>query len=110
MKRGLLAGLVLLLFAIQAHAVDVEILCRKSSYSPNAFTVKKGEKVRVILKSADVPHGFAIDELNVATEVSPGPPTVVEFTPDRAGKFEFYCVVRCGKDHLKMRGVMTVTE
>ena len=88
----------------------MEIICRKSFYTPDKITVKKGEKVRIILRAADVPHGFAIDELDIATEVSPGPPKILEFTPDRAGTFEFYCVVRCGKDHVKMRGTLTVQD
>lgn len=108
--RWFLASAILLLSFSGAQAEQIEILCRKSFYEPNQFTVKKGENVKVILKSADVPHGFAIDEFNVATEVVPGPPTTIEFTPTKSGRFEFYCVVRCGKDHLKMRGTMIVTE
>lgn len=105
-----IAALLLFCMASLARAAEFEIICRKSFYTPNQITVKKGEKVKLSLKSMDVPHGFAIDELNIATEVAPGPPVVVEFTPTRAGKFEFYCVVRCGKDHLKMRGTLIVED
>lgn len=111
MKAPALAALLALFcLAPLAGAAEFEIICRKSFYTPNQITVKKGEKVKITLKSMDVPHGFAIDELNIATEVAPGPPVVVEFTPTKAGKFEFYCVVRCGKDHLKMRGTLIVQE
>ena len=111
MKAPALAALLALFcLASLAGAAEFEIICRKSFYTPNQITVKKGEKVKITLKSMDVTHGFAIDELNIATEVAPGPPVVVEFTPTKAGKFEFYCVVRCGKDHLKMRGTLIVQE
>src|SRR5262245_4392931 len=79
-------------------AAEYQVLCKKSTYVPNRIVVKKGEHVKVVLTSADVTHGFAIDELNVAAEVAPGPPKRVEFTPTKAGNFDFYCVVRCGKD------------
>jgi cytochrome c oxidase subunit 2 len=109
--KPLLAALFLIAgFSSLSQAAEYQILCKKSTYTPNQITVKKGEKVRLILKSIDVTHGFAIDELDIATEVAPGPPKVIEFTPERAGRFEFYCVVRCGKDHLKMRGVLIVQD
>ena len=111
MKARALAVLPLLIFSTSlACAAEYEIICRKSFYTPNQITVKKGELVKITLKSMDVTHGFAIDELNVATEVAPGPPVAVQFTPTRAGKFDFYCVVRCGKDHLKMRGTLIVQD
>jgi len=86
----------------------VEILCQKSFFTPNTIEVKKAEPVRLILKSVDVTHGFAIDDFEIAREIPAGPPTTIEFTPDRAGEFPFYCVVRCGKNHLKMRGTLIV--
>src|SRR5262249_10366974 len=109
MKIKLLLFLLFLAPAI-VRAADIEIFCQKSAYKPDAITVKKEEPVKITLKSLDVTHGFAIDALKIAVEVSPGSPTVVRFTPDRAGKFDYYCVVHCGKKHLQMRGTLTVTE
>jgi cytochrome c oxidase subunit 2 len=86
----------------------IEIICQKSHYSPDTIRVRKGEPTRLVLKSVDVTHGFAIDDLKIAREISPGPPTIIDFTPERAGSFPFYCVVRCGKQHLKMRGTLIV--
>jgi len=101
--------LLLLAATFTETAVNtVEILCRKSFYTPDVVRIKKGEPVVLILKSKDVTHGFAIDELDIAREVPPGAPVRIEFTPDRAGRFPFYCVVRCGKKHLEMRGTLIV--
>ena len=109
---GLLASLACLwLFMVSSassETITVEILCRKSFYTPDIVRLKKGVPAKLVLRSADVTHGFAIDELNIAREVPPGPPVSIEFTPARAGQFTFYCVVRCGKDHLKMRGTLIV--
>jgi cytochrome c oxidase subunit 2 len=70
--------------------------------------VKKGEPLQLVLKSIDVTHGFAIDEFKILREVPPGVPVTLTFTPDRAGTFTFYCVVRCGKNHKNMRGALVV--
>lgn len=102
--------LIFLGFSCLSYAGEYQILCKKSVYVPNRLVVKKGEHVKVVLTSADVTHGFAIDELDIATEVAPGPPKTIEFTPKKAGTFDFYCVVRCGKDHLKMRGTLVVQD
>jgi heme/copper-type cytochrome/quinol oxidase subunit 2 len=86
----------------------IKIICKRSLYEPETIRIQGNQPVRILLKSDDVTHGFALDEFNIAKEVPPGPPTIVEFTPDKSGTFEFYCVVRCGKDHLKMRGNLIV--
>ena len=88
----------------------IDVVLQKSYYTPQTIEVKKGETVRLSLKSLDVTHGFAIDELNIAREISPGPPTFISLPTSQAGTFSFYCVVRCGKGHLKMRGNLVITE
>ena len=86
----------------------IEIVCQKSYFTPSTIHVKKGEPVMLILRSADVSHGFAIDELGIAREISPGPPTSIRIQPSREGNLPFYCVIRCGRQHLKMRGTIVV--
>lgn len=63
-------------------------------YKPNAITVKKGDKVKIVMNSVDMMHDFMIDELNVKLPVTKsGETNTVEFTADTAGTFEFYCSV-----------------
>jgi nitrite reductase (NO-forming) len=63
-------------------------------YKPNTITVKKGEKVQIVLKSVDMMHDFNIDELNVHSPiVKSGTENTVTFTADKVGKFEYYCSV-----------------
>jgi len=108
-RRFLTALLLFLpLLPLSSAHNTIEIVCRKSYYTPDKIVISKGELARIVLTSQDVTHGFAIDEFDVAREVPAGPPTVIEFTPDRAGEFRFYCVVRCGRDHLKMQGTLVV--
>jgi cytochrome c oxidase subunit II len=113
-KHLLLIPLALFIFfgifisRIPSEPQAIEIICHRSYYEPDTIRVKKGDTVKISLKSADVTHGFALDEFGIANEIPPGPPTIVKFTADKTGTFEFHCVVRCGKDHLKMRGSLIV--
>jgi cytochrome c oxidase subunit II len=86
----------------------IEITCQKAFYKPDVIRVKKGEPLTLIVTATDVTHGFAIDEFKIAEEVAPGRSVKIEFTPDRAGEFYFYCVVRCSKKHKQMRGKLIV--
>jgi cytochrome c oxidase subunit 2 len=112
LKTYLLFAGFLFFLCIPAPAAPnrIEIICQKSHYSPDTIHLRKGEPARLVLKAIDVTHGFALDDFGIAREISPGPPTIIDFTPDRAGTFTFYCVVRCGKSHLKMRGTLIVEE
>jgi cytochrome c oxidase subunit II len=60
-------------------------------FKPNEIRVKKGEKVTITFTSAGGMHDFVIDEFNVKSETINSGSTTVEFTPDKAGTFEFYC-------------------
>lgn len=64
------------------------------TFSPVALTVKKGEKTRIVLKNTGGMHDFVVDELQIRTAViNDGKEDFIEFTPDTAGSFEFYCSV-----------------
>ena len=67
-----------------------------SGYSPNTFTVNKGDTVRFLATSDPIAHkhGIAIDELGVNVEVTKSPsqsPQAIEFVADEAGSFRIYC-------------------
>lgn len=109
--RWWLLALVIALFLVPSSYSEprvIEITCQKSVYKPDVIRVKKGEQIRLVIRTNDVLHGFAIDEFNIAKEVTPGRPLTLDLTPDRTGEFIFYCVVRCGKQHLQMRGKLIV--
>ncbi len=56
--------------------------------------VKQGDRVRIVLTSADGFHDWVIDEFNAATDrVSTGQTASVEFVADKKGTFEYYCSV-----------------
>lgn len=72
----------------------VEMEAGSFYYKPNLITVKKGEKVKIVMKSVSMMHDFNIDELNVKMPiVKNGDTGTVEFTADKIGTFEYYCSV-----------------
>lgn len=72
----------------------VEVEAGSFYYKPNEIRVKKGEKVKLTLKSVDMMHDLNIDELGVKVPVTrSGNTATVEFTADKIGEFEMYCSV-----------------
>ncbi len=103
---------VLALFAIAAvpafaqEALDVT--ASKRGYRPATLRVRKGETVRLRLKTADEEHCFAVDALRLEKRIQPGKVTVFELTPDKAGTFPVYCCLE--PDNETMRGRLIVAE
>lgn len=63
-------------------------------YKPNVINAKKGEKIKLVMKSMDMMHNFNIEELNVHSPlVKSGETNSVVFVADKAGTFEFYCSI-----------------
>ncbi|MBI2916764.1 MAG: cupredoxin domain-containing protein [Chloroflexi bacterium] len=87
---------------------EFDVTTRQFGYTPETIVVDRGDKVVLSLESADVSHGFYLDVYGVNAEVSPGRPTTLEFTADRAGKFRYRCSMTCGPLHPFMIGELTV--
>jgi cytochrome c oxidase subunit II len=63
-------------------------------FKPNEIRVKKGQKVKIELKSVSMMHNFVIDELDVSSPiVASGNTGTVEFVADKVGTFEYYCAI-----------------
>jgi cytochrome c oxidase subunit II len=82
----------------------VEITAKKFAFDPGEITLKKGEPVVLVLKSADVAHGLRFRDLNVDVKVKAGGTAEVSFTPQTTGDFIGHCSVFCGSGH----GSMTI--
>jgi plastocyanin len=86
---------------------------------PNLLTVHVGDTVHLtILNSDEMEHGFKLDTFGIdkplpaATSDAGGnttpSQTIVTFTPDQVGSFEFKCNVPCGPGHDFMVGTLVV--
>jgi cytochrome c oxidase subunit 2 len=69
-----------------------------------------GKPVKVLLRSKDVLHDFAVPQFRVKMDLVPGLVTYVWFTPTRVGKFDLLCEELCGIAHFTMRGKVVVEE
>lgn len=100
--------------ASSARAADaprrIEITARRFAFSPGEITLKKGEPVVLVLKSADVAHGLRFRDLNVEVKVSAGGTAQIAFTPEKTGDFTGRCSVFCGAGHGSMMVKLHVVE
>lgn len=72
----------------------IEVEAGSFYFKPNMITLKKGEKVKLVLNSVSMMHDYVVDELGIKTEiVKSGDTATVEFTADKVGTFESYCSV-----------------
>ncbi|HJQ26601.1 MAG TPA: DUF5777 family beta-barrel protein [Blastocatellia bacterium] len=113
---ALLAPLALLFLTTLAHAAiptnparEIHVTARKFEFQPKTITVRKGEAVRLVITSEDVDHGFALQGYHIEETIKAKQTKVIEFTPDREGKFAFACSVFCGDGHDEMTGELIVT-
>jgi len=69
-----------------------------------------GKPVKVLLRSKDVLHNFAVPQFRVKMDMVPGMVPYIWFTPTRSGKFDILCQELCGTGHFVMRGKFVVEE
>lgn len=87
---------------------EFKITAKQFEFTPSTIEVNKGDKVRLIVTSVDVPHGIAIPEYGINQRLEPGKPETIEFTADKVGTFTAYCSVVCGSGHKSMKGQIIV--
>jgi cytochrome c oxidase subunit 2 len=75
-----------------------------------ALHLPVGQPVKLLLRSKDVLHDFAIAQLRVKMDMVPGLVTYTWFQPIRTGSFDLLCEELCGVGHFAMRGRIVVEE
>lgn len=88
----------------------IEITAKRFAFAPGEITLKKGQPVVLVLKSADVPHGLRCHELDLDIKSNKGSVTEAHFTPDKTGVFVAHCAVFCGSGHGQMTLTIRVVE
>jgi len=66
--------------------------------------------VKLLLRSKDVNHQWAVAQFRVKMDMVPGMVTYFWFTPTRTGQFDVLCEQLCGLAHFAMRGRVVVEE
>ena len=110
MKRRtlLLGALAAAVGSARAEPEVIRIVARKFVFEPDQVTLRVGVPVILELTAPEVAMGFDAPGLKLNTEIPPGKPVRLAFTPERPGEFEFICDVFCGSGHEDMGGVIKV--
>ena len=83
---------------------EVQVVAKKFTFEPAVIEVTAGEPVRLVIRSADTVHGFAIRKLKIDVQVPSGGGTVTtEFTAPPPGRYEIACSEFCGRGHGQMK-------
>jgi cytochrome c oxidase subunit 2 len=88
----------------------IAVTAKRFGFRPSEITLKKGEPVVLVLKSADVPHGVRFKELGVEASAGKGQTVEAAFTPNKTGTFVGHCSVFCGSGHGGMTLTLNVVE
>ena len=87
----------------------IEITASRFEFTPSEIEVSAGESVRLLIRSTDVEHGFAIPTLGIGATIPPGgEPVAIDFVAAEPGRHRFACTVFCGAGHGRMTGTLTI--
>ena len=86
----------------------IRITVEDFAFTPSLLTVKKGEKVTLIIDGKSGAHGFAIPGLRINERVDAGQSVTIELPTDTAGSFDFLCSIPCGPGHREMKGRIVI--
>ncbi len=86
-----------------------DVVAKRFAFEPATLEVQQGDRVRIVITSADGVHGIGIRKFKVNTLIPRGgKPVTVEFTASEAGTFPIVCSEACGDGHATMRGSLVV--
>ncbi|RME88947.1 MAG: cytochrome C oxidase subunit II, partial [Anaerolineae bacterium] len=94
---------------VPGEKYDVYILARIWQFQPAEITVPVGARVTFYVTSADVQHGFKIQNTNANFQVLPGQVSKLTVTFKEPGTYPFICTEYCGAGHAVMSGKVIVT-
>ena len=89
-----------------------EVIARRFAFEPGTIEVEEGDRIRLLVRSADGPHGVEIKAFKVKKAVpraKPGDsPVTIEFVAAKAGEYPILCSEYCGNGHEEMTGSLVV--
>jgi heme/copper-type cytochrome/quinol oxidase subunit 2 len=90
---------------------EVQVVASRFTFEPAAIQVIAGESVRLVVRSKDGTHGFAIPKLKIDLHIPDnGEPVTTEFTAPAAGEYEIACSEFCGRGHGQMKAALVSTS
>ena len=88
---------------------EINVKAFQYGWEPESIVVKKGEKIRFIVETVDVPHGFELEGIIIPgwdpdKSVKKGDKTILEINAEEAGVWDMVCTAYCGPGHTGMKG------
>jgi cytochrome c oxidase subunit II len=88
----------------------IEVMARRFTFEPPQIDATVGERLRLVVRSADGVHGVEIKKFKVKKEVPRGGDAVtIDFTASAEGRFPILCSEYCGDGHDDMTGMLVVS-
>jgi cytochrome c oxidase subunit 2 len=86
---------------------EVQVIASRFTFEPATIQVAAGETVRLVVRSKDGTHGFAIPKLKIDLHIPDnGEPVTADFTAPAAGEYEIACSEFCGRGHAQMKAAL----
>jgi len=86
---------------------EVQVIASRFMFEPATIQVVAGESVRLVVRSKDGTHGFAIPKLKIDLHVPDnGEPVTADFTAPASGEYEIACSEFCGRGHAQMKAAL----
>jgi cytochrome c oxidase subunit 2 len=93
----------------QGEPRTIEVVAKRFAFEPSRIEVKEGERIKLVLTSADGVHGVEIKKFRASKKIPRGGEAVtLEFVASAAGEYPILCSEYCGKDHDAMKGTLVV--
>jgi cytochrome c oxidase subunit 2 len=87
----------------------IEVVAKRFAFEPGRIEVTEGERVRLVVTSADGVHGLEIKKFKVSKKIPRGgEPVTIDFVASSAGEFPILCSEYCGDGHQDMKGMLVV--
>ncbi len=78
--------------------------------SGNRLVTRAPARVKMVLESRDVIHGFWVPDLKIRQTLVPGGKIIKEWVVTQTGQHRIACAELCGLEHSKMVGVWDVID
>jgi cytochrome c oxidase subunit II len=90
---------------------EVQIVASRYAFDPAIVQLAAGESVRLVVRSKDGTHGFAIPKLKIDLHLpDSGEPATAEFIAPAAGEYEIACSEFCGRGHGQMKAALVTVS
>jgi cytochrome c oxidase subunit 2 len=89
---------------------EIAVVAKRFAFEPAKVEVTEGERIRLVVTSADGVHGLEIKKFKVAKTVPRGgKPVNIDFVASAPGEYPILCSEYCGDGHEDMKGMLVVS-